>query len=65
MNVVQGTPAAGKLDPAYTCQLTNTQADVKGVGHSVAVRCAFLKAALGGGIGTSLVTNAVVNITGR
>lgn len=67
MNVVQGTPAqlfSGTLHPAYACTLTNTAPDTKGPGHSVKVDCVFLDPALGGGTGSALVTNAVVNVTG-
>jgi hypothetical protein len=67
MHVVQGTAAqlfSNTLNPAYTCTLTNTQPDPKGPGNSVNVSCIFLSSALGGGSGTALVNNAVVNVTG-
>jgi hypothetical protein len=68
MNVVQGTldqVAAGTLNPAYACQLTNDTVDLRGPGKSgVTVNCQFLDPALGGGTGTADVTNAVVNVTG-
>ena|SRR5438046_9774899 len=68
MNVIQGTPAelfAGTLNPDYMCQLTNKDPDTKGPGHSVDVHCQFLNPALGGGTGSAVVTNAVVDVTGR
>jgi len=64
MHVVEGTPAqlfSNTLHPAYTCTLTNT---TPGGGDSVQVSCIFLDPALGGGMGSALVTGAIVNITG-
>lgn len=47
----------------YACTLTNTDPGGTGLGNSVQVDCSF-SAALGGGTGSALVTNAVVNVTG-
>ena len=48
----------------YACTLTNTDPGGKGLGNSVQVDCSF-SSALGGGTGSALVTNAVVNVTGE
>ena len=48
----------------YACQLTNVLPGGKGRhGNSVQVDCAF-SPALGGGFGSAIVPNAVVNVTG-
>ena len=47
----------------YRCMLTNTTPGGHGLGNAVQVDCAF-SPALGGGTGSALVTNAVVNVTG-
>jgi hypothetical protein len=47
----------------YFCTLTNTIPGGHGLGNSVQVDCTF-SPALGGGTGSALVTNAVVNVTG-
>ena len=47
----------------YACTLTNTSPGGTGLGNSVQVDCTF-SPALGGGTGSALVTNAVVNVTG-
>lgn len=66
-HVLEGTPAqlfAGTLNPSFTCTLTNQDPDTKGPGHAVTVDCTFAPS-LGGGTGHSVVTNAVVNVTGQ
>ena len=63
INVEQGTAAelfSGTLDPSYSCSLTNLIPDG---GHLVAVNCTF-SSELGGGTGTAIVNNAVVNVSG-
>ena len=64
MHVVEGTAAelfSNTLHPSFTCSLNNTTPDG---GDSVQVSCIFLDPALGGGLGTALVTGAIVNVTG-
>ena len=64
MHVVQGTAAqlfSGTLNSTYTCTLTNTPPNPPG--NPVNVSCMFMSA-LGGGIGTATVTDAIVNVTG-
>lgn len=58
--LLRGTIFANAL---YSCTLTNTIPDGHGLGNAVQVDCTF-SPALGGGTGTALVTNAVVNVTG-
>src|SRR5262249_31789869 len=65
MHVVEGTAAelfAGKLNPSYTCTLSNTTPNAKGPGNTVQVGCIFI--GLGGRVGSDTDTGAVVNITG-
>jgi hypothetical protein len=69
MNVLQGT-LPELLDGSiftnadYACALTNVLPGGKGRhGNSVEVHCAF-SPALGGGFGSAVVPNAVVNVTG-
>jgi hypothetical protein len=50
-------------DAPYRCTLSNVESDPMGPNNSVQVDCT-LSSALGGGSGTALVTNAVVNVTG-
>jgi hypothetical protein len=50
-------------DSPYFCMLTNLDPDPLGPGNRVQVDCKF-SSALGGGTGTAIVTNAVVNVTG-
>jgi len=50
-------------DAPYRCTLSNVESDPMGPNNSVQVDCTF-SSALGGGSGTALVTNAVVNVTG-
>lgn len=50
-------------DSPYFCTLTNLDPDPIGPNNSVRVDCVF-SSALGGGTGTAIVTNAVVNVTG-
>lgn len=66
MHVMEGTAAqlfSGTLHPQYSCTLTNTTPNPQGPGNSIQVNCIFLDPALGGGMGSSLVTDAVVNVT--
>jgi hypothetical protein len=67
MTLFEGTPAqlfAGNLHPSYTCTLTNQEPDTKGPGHAVVADCLFANS-LGGGTGHAVVTNTVVNVTGK
>jgi hypothetical protein len=50
-------------DSPYFCTLTNLDPDPIGPNNRVRVDCTF-SSALGGGTGTAIVTNAVVNVTG-
>jgi hypothetical protein len=66
MNVFQGTFADflhGKLNPSYTCSLTNATPDANGPGNTVQVYCMFSNS-LGSGTGASTDTGSLVNITG-
>jgi hypothetical protein len=63
MHVVEGTAGGGTLNPEYTCTLTNTAPNLQGPGNSVKVSCIF-SPALGGGMGTASVADAIVNVTG-
>lgn len=66
MNVFEGTFADflhGKLNPSYTCTLTNTTPNANGPGNTVQVSCAFADS-LGDGTGASADTGSLVNITG-
>jgi hypothetical protein len=69
-NVVQTTFAQLKAngfvpppDSPYFCTLTNLDPDPIGPNNRVQVSCKFSQA-LGGGFGTAIVDNAVVNVTG-
>ena len=64
MHVVEGTAAelfSNTLHPSFTCSLNPPTPDG---GDSVQVNCIFLDPALGGGMGSALVTAAIVNVTG-
>jgi hypothetical protein len=50
-------------DSPYFCTLKNLDPDPQGPNNRVQVDCRF-SAALGGGTGSAVVTNAVVNVTG-
>jgi hypothetical protein len=66
MTVFQGTFAqlkTGTLNPKFICTLENVDEAAHGPTNAVAVACQF--PGLGGGTGSALVTNAVVNVTGE
>src|SRR5215208_4138075 len=66
MTVFQGTFAqlkTGTLNPKFICTLENVDEATHGPANEVAVACQF--PALGGGTGSAVVTNAVVNVTGE